>query len=70
MVGYREVQGSSICHTDSRKSKRDVMKVDIPAVLRILTRMFLGFLDPNPDPLVRGTDPDPSINKQKKKEKP
>ena len=32
------------------------------AVLRI--RMFLGLLDPVP--LVRGTDPDPSIIKQKK----
>jgi hypothetical protein len=30
-------------------------------------RMFLGILDPDPDPLVRGTDPDPdpSIIKQK-----
>ncbi len=34
-------------------------------VLRIRIRMFLGLLDP--DPLVRGTDPDsdPSIIKQK-----
>jgi hypothetical protein len=31
-------------------------------------RMFLDLLDP--DPLVRGTDPDPSINKQKKLGKP
>jgi hypothetical protein len=23
--------------------------------------MFLGLQDPDPDPLVRGTDPDPSI---------
>ncbi len=23
--------------------------------------MFLGLLDPDPDPLVRGMDPDPSI---------
>jgi hypothetical protein len=23
--------------------------------------MFLGLLDPDPDPLVRGTDPDPSF---------
>jgi hypothetical protein len=30
--------------------------------LRIRIRMILGLLDP--DPLVRGTDPDPSINKQ------
>jgi hypothetical protein len=29
--------------------------------------MFLGLLDPDPDPLVRGMDPDldPSITKQK-----
>jgi hypothetical protein len=27
--------------------------------------MFLGFLDLVPDPLARGTDPDPSIIKQK-----
>jgi hypothetical protein len=33
------------------------------AVLRI--RMFLGLQDPDPDPSVRGTDPDPSIIKQK-----
>jgi hypothetical protein len=33
------------------------------AVLRI--RMFLGLLDPDLDPLVRGTDPDPSVLKQK-----
>jgi hypothetical protein len=26
--------------------------------------MFLGLLDPDPDPLVRGTDPDPSSIKQ------
>jgi hypothetical protein len=37
----------------------------LAAVLRI--RMFLGFLDPDLDPLVRGMvpDPDPSITKQK-----
>jgi hypothetical protein len=30
--------------------------------------MFLGLLDPDPDPLVRGMDPDPSIiNKKSKK---
>ncbi len=28
--------------------------------------MFLGLKDPHPDPLVRDTDPDPSIIKQKK----
>jgi hypothetical protein len=33
------------------------------AVLRI--RMFLGLLDPDPDPLLQGTDPDPFINQAK-----
>jgi hypothetical protein len=28
-------------------------------------RMFLGFLDPDSDPFVKGMDPDPSITKQK-----
>jgi hypothetical protein len=28
-------------------------------------RMLLGLLDPDPDPLIRRTDPDPSIIKQK-----
>jgi hypothetical protein len=39
----------------------------LPAVLRIRIRMFFGLLDPDPDTLVRGTDPDPvpSITKQK-----
>jgi hypothetical protein len=40
------------------------------AVLRIRIRihrihMFLGLLDPYPDPLVIGMDPDPSIIMQK-----
>jgi hypothetical protein len=37
-------------------------------VLRIRISMFFGLLDPDPDPLVRGTDPDPSIIKQKQKQ--
>jgi hypothetical protein len=40
----------------------------IQAVLRIrihLIHMFLGLWDPDPDPLVRGMDPDPSIIMQK-----
>ena len=31
------------------------------AVLRIRIHMFLGLQDPDPDPPVRGIDPDPSI---------
>jgi hypothetical protein len=37
------------------------------AVLRIWVRMFLGFLDPDQDPLIRGMDPDPSIKQNGKK---
>ncbi len=32
-------------------------------------RVFLGLLDPQPDPLLICSDPDPSINKQKYEEK-
>jgi hypothetical protein len=42
------------------------------AVLRIRIRwipVFLGLLDPYPDPLVRGTDPDPSIRLSSKNRK-
>jgi hypothetical protein len=37
------------------------------AMLRIRIPIFLGLLDLDPDPIVRGTDPDlvPSIIKQK-----
>jgi hypothetical protein len=36
---------------------------EVKAVLhvRIRIQVFLGLLDPDPDPLVRGMDPDPSI---------
>jgi hypothetical protein len=39
------------------------------AVFRIWIHMFLGLLDPDPEPLVRGMDPAPdtSIIKQKQK---
>ncbi len=33
--------------------------------IRIRIHMFLGLQDPNPDPLVRVMDPDPSIIMQK-----
>jgi hypothetical protein len=36
---------------------------NVKPVLRMRIRMFYGLLDP--DPLVRGTDPDPFIIKQK-----
>ena len=37
-------------------------------VFRVQIRKFLDL--PDPDPLVRGTDPDPSITTQKYQEKP
>jgi hypothetical protein len=42
-------------------------KVKFHAVLRIRIHLFFGLLGPDPDPLVRGMDPDPdpSIIKQK-----
>ncbi len=43
-------------------------KSALTAVFRIRIHrihMFLGLKDPDPDPLVRGMDPDPSIIKQK-----
>jgi hypothetical protein len=33
-----------------------------PAVLRIRIRMYLGLLNPDPDPLVRGIDQDPDLH--------
>jgi hypothetical protein len=54
-----------------RNLRFEVLVLDVIAVLwiriRILIRihMFLGLLDPDPDPLVRCMDPDPSITKQK-----
>jgi hypothetical protein len=38
--------------------------IKVSALFRI--RMFLGLLDPDPDPVLRGTDLDPSIIKKKK----
>ncbi len=60
------------CGIDTRNGRIRVLihrRTDISesgkAVLRI--HVFLGLLDPNPDPLVRAMDPvpDPSIIKQK-----
>ncbi len=36
-------------------------------MLRIRIHMFLSLQDPDPDPLVRGMDPDPSIVMQNSK---
>jgi hypothetical protein len=40
----------------------DMIWYGMHAVLRIRICMFLGLADP--DPIIRGTDPDPSIIKQ------
>jgi hypothetical protein len=42
------------------KKQKTVKRCDQEPVLRIRIRMFLDLLDPDPDPLIRGTDPDPS----------
>jgi hypothetical protein len=54
----------------SKVNKKLIIYVNLFLVLRIRIRihMFLGLLDP--DPLVRGMDPDPSIIKQKSQGKP
>jgi hypothetical protein len=53
--------------TNNLLKKEELGKIE--PVLRIRIRMSLGLLQPDPDPLVRGTDldpaPDPSIIKQK-----
>ncbi len=51
-------------------SSRAVLRIRIRIQIRIRRiRMFLGILDPDPDQLVRGLDPDlapdPSITTQK-----
>jgi hypothetical protein len=45
-------------HLRSTVTKKAVLQ------MRIRIHVFLGFLHPDPDPLVRGIDPDPSIIKQ------
>jgi len=41
----------------AEKTVRETQQVSLGAVLRIRIHMFLGLLDPDPDLLVRGTDP-------------
>jgi hypothetical protein len=45
----------------AEETVRETQQVSLGAVLRIRIHMFLGLLDPDPDLLVRGTDPDPPI---------
>jgi hypothetical protein len=52
--------------TRAVQASQHLLKVTVQ-MLRIRfrrIRMFLGLLDPDPDPVVRGTDPNPSIIKQ------
>ncbi len=39
--------------------------LELQSVLRIRIHVFLGLLDPDPEPLVTVKDPDPSIIKHK-----
>ncbi len=58
----------SSLHKLTRAGTRSVLATVLRNRSRILNRrirMLLGFLEPDPDPLVIGTDPDPSIIKQK-----
>jgi hypothetical protein len=51
-------------HGHSRQKPRPLG--DLSPVFRIRIHrihMFLGFMDPDPDPLVRGMDPDPTRKK-------
>jgi hypothetical protein len=45
-------------------SSQAVVRIRIRTRIRRM-RMFLGLLDPDLDPLVRGFDPNPSVTKQK-----
>jgi hypothetical protein len=47
-----------------RKLNENVLLLTVKPVLRIRILLFLGLLDPDPDPLLGGTDPDPSIKEQ------
>ncbi len=61
---FQQVEVGYCIHIVQRR-KKDKLKflpTSQETVLRIRIRMFLGL--PDSDPLVRGTDPDPSIIKQ------
>jgi hypothetical protein len=66
---FRSSHDSCNVKSQNNGGSRDQCKVVFAAVLRIQIRirihMFLGLLDP--DQLVRGTDPDPSIIKNSEK---
>jgi hypothetical protein len=73
-ISVKTPRKSLHCHVPLRKWKKSVLFFSVLQI-RILIRrnhMFLGLLDPDPDPLVRGMvpdpdpAPDPSIFKQKK----
>jgi hypothetical protein len=54
------------CQPGETKREKHTKKPVLWIRIRICRiRMFLGLLDPDPDPLVRGTDPNPSIIKHK-----
>ncbi len=62
-------QGSGVqdLHWRAQVSSAAARCAHIPAVLRIQIRIhrihiFFGLLDPDPDPLVKGMDPDPALD--------
>jgi hypothetical protein len=52
-------------HLTNKGTKTLIIITVLRIRIRIRIRMFLGLLDPDADPSVRGMDPDPFITKQK-----
>jgi hypothetical protein len=59
-----EIRSLSTEQSSTEIWSQSVLRIRIRIRIRRIP-MFLGLLDPDPDPLVRGMDPDPSIIKQK-----
>ncbi len=65
---YAQLPPSPRIWAPDTKAPFDQLIAVLRTRIRIRTRrihMFLGILDPDPDTLVRGMDPEPSIIKQK-----
>ncbi len=48
--------------TNVLKTECDMDEYTFESVLWIRIHVFLGLQDPDPDPLVRGMDPDPALD--------
>ncbi len=69
-TGYQSLTRSIFMNNVDIFPLLSVRIIQSAAVLRIRRiRMFLGLLDPDPDPLVRGMDPDPSISPKQNSKK-